>query len=283
MAAPPPNLPLSSDGDSDSTPNQNGGASSMDSSTPPVATPAGVPPGGGQDAPDPFTGEPAPVQRQAPSAPQSTVPLPPSSPTQMNPGQLDTPPVAPPAFQKPTPRSKGRRWVIFLVGGFIVLLLLGAIGFVAYRLLVPSEDEGAPAAQTATPTLTPTGAAPSSTPATQPTTSPTTAPAGGAEEAISDPDGDTLTNAEEQFYGTDPDNADTDGDGFGDGEEVRAGYDPLSATGKLDSDNDGFPDPDEREFGTDPFNPDTDGDGFSDGEEIQNGFNPLIPSPGDKL
>jgi chromosome segregation ATPase len=42
-----------------------------------------------------------------------------------------------------------------------------------------------------------------------------------------DSDGDGLTDEEEEYYGTDPNNPDTDGDGYSDGEEVKNGYDPL--------------------------------------------------------
>ena len=42
-----------------------------------------------------------------------------------------------------------------------------------------------------------------------------------------DTDGDGLTDAEEDNYGTDPRNPDTDGDGMPDGYEVKAGLDPL--------------------------------------------------------
>jgi len=40
-------------------------------------------------------------------------------------------------------------------------------------------------------------------------------------------DNDGLTNREESFWGTDPNNSDTDGDGYLDGEEVASGHDPL--------------------------------------------------------
>lgn len=42
-----------------------------------------------------------------------------------------------------------------------------------------------------------------------------------------DSDKDGLTDAEEQLYATDANNADTDGDGYSDGVEIKSGYDPL--------------------------------------------------------
>jgi hypothetical protein len=44
-----------------------------------------------------------------------------------------------------------------------------------------------------------------------------------------DSDEDGLSDKEEMFYGTDPNNPDTDGDGYLDGEEVEAGYNPNGA------------------------------------------------------
>ena len=66
-----------------------------------------------------------------------------------------------------------------------------------------------------------------------------------------DPDGDTVINGDEEFYGTDPQNPDTDGDSLSDGVETNFGFYV-----------------DENDTGTDPLNPDTDGDGLGDEVEI---------------
>lgn len=58
-----------------------------------------------------------------------------------------------------------------------------------------------------------------------------------------DIDGDSLSNAEEALYGTDPYDVDSDGDGINDYDEIFV-------------------------HGTDPLDPDTDGDGVSDYDEI---------------
>lgn len=248
----------------------------------PTPTPPPSPfkvPGGGVDAPDPFLAQPGQAPRptfQPTPQPQQPPQVPPSSsvpkfeplpPTKVS----ETTPLAPPAFRKPNPTHRGRRLIVLFSGGLLVIVLLAVLGWVGVQLLLgdPTEEETAtPVPSTQTSVRPSTSAHPS-----------TSAPAGAA---IEDPDSDGLTNAEEDFYSTDPAKADSDDDRYKDGDEVRAGFDPLGP-GKLDSDNDGFPDPDERSFGSDPFNPDTDGDGFSDGKEIRNGYNPLIPSPNDKL
>jgi len=49
-----------------------------------------------------------------------------------------------------------------------------------------------------------------------------------------DSDGDNLTAAEEQLWGTNPTFADTDGDGFLDGQEIAAGYSPVRAAVALE-------------------------------------------------
>jgi hypothetical protein len=96
---------------------------------------------------------------------------------------------------------------------------------------------------------------------------------GGEVTIDNDPDGDGLTNAEEEVLGTDPDALDSDGDGVDDGSEVDAGLDPLNP----DTDGDGLNDGDEFTAGTDPFNPDSDGGGRVDGTEVAEDRDPLDP------
>lgn len=231
----------------------------------PSVPPIGPKAGGGVDAPDPFVEQ----KKEVSMPPKTTQPKPIIAPPE------GISPLAPPVFQQPAKRqSSSKRGIFIGLAIFIALALLGAIGFFAYQMLYATS---APQLQPEVSIYIPT---PTAIPAA--TISPVAAIGTDEESDISDPDEDELTNAEERFYGTDPNNPDTDGDGYLDGEEVRDGYDPLGP-GKLDSDNDGFPDPDERNFGSDPFNPDTDGDGYSDGDEVANGHNPLIPAPNDKL
>jgi hypothetical protein len=74
----------------------------------------------------------------------------------------------------------------------------------------------------------------------------------GALPAVTDTDGDGLTDAEETELGTDRNLTDTDGDGLFDREEVRV-------------------------YKTNPIQFDTDGDGYGDGQEVQGGYSPLGP------
>ena len=78
-----------------------------------------------------------------------------------------------------------------------------------------------------------------------------------------DPDGDGLSNLEEQTYGTDPLVADTDKDGLSDFDEIVMGTDPCAA----DTDGDGLADGAEAALGTNPLNPDSNGNGVPDGAE----------------
>lgn len=230
---------------------------------PPIA-PAGVEPGHGFDAPDPFEDSDMPDK--------TTQPNPLIAPEQLD-EELQHDPVI---FTKPDIKNRGgQKWILAIVVAVVALFLIAGGVVVAMRLfgsskpVVPIASPGTSDQPNMEATATPVPTAP-------PTSS--TAIGGGGEDV----DNDGLTNAEETLYGTDPNNPDTDGDGYKDGEEVKNGYNPLGA-GQLDSDNDGLTDPVERKMGTDPFNPDTDGDGYADGAEVENGHNPLVPAPNDKL
>ena len=102
------------------------------------------------------------------------------------------------------------------------------------------------------------------------------------------PDGDGLTNLEEQAAGTSPILEDSDGDGYNDEVETNTGvFVDLTNTGTnpvdSDTDDDGLLDGaednsgvfvDADQAGSDPFDDDTDDDGFNDGYEGANGLDP---------
>ncbi len=110
----------------------------------------------------------------------------------------------------------------------------------------------------------------------------------GVNDAADDKDGDDLSNIEEYFLCTDPDNEDTDGDGLTDGIETDTGvYLDLNNTGTdpldPDTDDDGLGDLVENpnlpflginQPGTSPHLADTDFDGTEDKVEIVKGSNP---------
>lgn len=77
-----------------------------------------------------------------------------------------------------------------------------------------------------------------------------------------DPDGDGVSNAQENAMGTDPYCSDTNGDGFSDGLYIE-GIDPAN----MDLDGDGLTNAEEYALGTNPFWNDTDGDGVVDGQD----------------
>ena len=98
-----------------------------------------------------------------------------------------------------------------------------------------------------------------------------------------DADNDGLTNEDESFLGTDPQNPDTDGDGLSDGEEVIIGTSPVNSdtngNGILDCDedmdSDGLTNAQEMEYGTDPTHADSDHDGLTDYEELSSAVMPM--------
>ena len=98
--------------------------------------------------------------------------------------------------------------------------------------------------------------------------------ASGGDGADGDPDGDGLTNLQEQSLGGNPQNADTDGDGLPDAREVQLGTSLSSA----DTDCDGLPDGLEDTLGTNPLQPDSDGDGMNDGWEYEHRNSVFDPS-----
>jgi len=89
-------------------------------------------------------------------------------------------------------------------------------------------------------------------------------------------DGDGLYASEEEYFGTDPNNADSDGDGVSDGNEVQMMYFPTEPDSDLngvldgdeDYDGDGLINHDEETYGTCPYVADSDYDGIYDYEEI---------------
>lgn len=78
--------------------------------------------------------------------------------------------------------------------------------------------------------------------------------AGAAGKCKTDSDGDGLTDLQEQFFGTNPNNTDSDGDGVTDGDEVFANHtNPLLSD--ADPDGDGIVDWVERAQGRNPNSP----------------------------
>ncbi|MHA1927613.1 MAG: M20/M25/M40 family metallo-hydrolase [Candidatus Thorarchaeota archaeon] len=94
---------------------------------------------------------------------------------------------------------------------------------------------------------------------------------------VNDSDGDTISDALEIIYGTDPSSADTDSDSMPDNWEYENLLDPTIDDSQDDNDADGLTNAREYEFGTNPQNEDTDADSLPDGWEADYGTNPLVP------
>ncbi|NIP97502.1 MAG: hypothetical protein GWO24_30365, partial [Akkermansiaceae bacterium] len=105
----------------------------------------------------------------------------------------------------------------------------------------------------------------------------------GDDGADGDPDGDGVSNIDEQARGSSPNSEDTDGDGLLDGVETNTGtFVDANDTGtdpsNADTDGDGLTDNvetntgtfvDENDTGSDPHNVNTDGDNLDDFAETQ--------------
>jgi len=96
--------------------------------------------------------------------------------------------------------------------------------------------------------------------------------------ALTDADGDGISNSDELMIGINPKNVDSDGDGMPDGFELYFGLDPNNGgDGISDTDWDFLSNANEYIYGTSPKSWDTDGDGIPDGIEVACGFNPRSP------
>src|SRR3989344_981842 len=94
---------------------------------------AGGQPGGGIDAPDPFSTSPPPGPPLRAPAP---LPLPGENGPVSLPDAAEAAPLAPSAFQDSDGPRSGRRRLVLLLGGVVILLLLGVVGFVVARVLL---------------------------------------------------------------------------------------------------------------------------------------------------
>lgn len=134
------------------------------------------------------------------------------------------PPPPKPVFKKPV-QGKPHGKVAVLVG-IAVLLVLGSLGFVYYRFVLPAPVEPAPAPPVVEPTPTPPAV---ETPPVVTPTPPAVSPFPIGARPGTDSDSDGLTDVEERVvYNTDPGLPDTDGDGFLDGNEVFHLYNPAA-------------------------------------------------------
>jgi hypothetical protein len=117
------------------------------------------------------------------------------------------PPAAPAPYLQPPVKKGGRFWKIItavVLSGVVVLV----VWTVATRGVQKNEDTTASALD----------------PIASEQTTPTP-----AVDATADLDADGLTQADEETYGTNPNDSDTDKDGYMDGAEVENGYNPNGA------------------------------------------------------
>ena len=110
--------------------------------------------------------------------------------------------------------------------------------------------------------------------------------------AITDSDGDGLSDELELSIGTNPRQPDTDGDGMHDGWEHNNDFNPRvnnddetvdsdnTNDSDFDADEDGLDNQEEADYGTNPRNDDSDGDGVADGKEVENSSDPSDATDG---
>lgn len=145
----------------------------------------------------------------------------------------------------------------------LVVLLLGALGFVGWWFLYGKNNyvkptTGAPKTETAPVTPAPPSGSKSETTST-----------GGSVNTGTVSDIPAKTNNDQILFG---ESVDTDKDGLDDVREKEIGTDRLVA----DTDKDGLSDSDEVIiWKTNPLNQDSDSDSYPDGTEVRNGYNPL--------
>lgn len=185
----------------------------------------------------------APAESSAPrpSAPQSFTP-PPSA----------LPPVPPPAAApEQIPLHEGGHVAKFIFVAVVVLLLVGAAGFAAYKFMMqaPANSDGPVRSVSDDGIIADKDDGKGEDDTKEDDDALTDPDASQNKTTFTDSDGDGLSNAEELEAGTLANKADSDDDGLGDREEVEV-------------------------YGTDAREEDTDDDGFLDGQEVKNGYNP---------
>ncbi len=224
----------------------------------------------------PETPEPAPASQPKPGATPPDPAMAEDPFEGIDTGGLPAPNVPPgstapsqqPSSQAAAKKLAGKKWLIPVIIGAVVLVTLGIVGFVFanfFKTIITANE--AAVVESVTPTVDTTIPRTSTTPnrdedsmvTTTPTTTiiPETTPT------------ETLPPPSDKVPPATP--VDSDGDGLSDVDEAGIGTSPR----KPDSDNDGLFDREEVEvYLTDPLVADTDGDGFIDGEEVSNGYNP---------
>lgn len=203
-----------------------------------------------QQRPRPNSAAPqAPAQPEAPKSPGFSFVTPPTPPSAVRPAteQKDWGPIKPirpvpkPSEEKmsyvlaqaervvdPENENSKKRWVIIGSITGIIVVIGGTLAFIFFGR---NESPTIPANQAVI--LVNTNKSKNTNAiANSVFQNPNTNVAGNSNTAVTDTDGDGLSDVDEAKYGTSIASPDTDGDGYTDGQEVRGGYNPLGS-GKL--------------------------------------------------